>query len=129
MKTITREMLKIYQPLSGMDWMNYRIVRKTDMTVHHIHKKCDGGRLVIPNLALLLPVAHQYLNVIEYKDTNVYAALNKMFKFINQQEHEPTEEQRMIIEYLLQSFEAEHKGEKTSKGKLLIKREYLQRWL
>jgi hypothetical protein len=52
MKQITREMLKIYQPLSNMDWMNYRLVRK-DLTAHHILKKEDGGRLEQCNIALL----------------------------------------------------------------------------
>lgn len=52
MKQITREMLKIYQPLSNMDWMNYRLVRK-DLTAHHILKKEDGGRLEQSNIALL----------------------------------------------------------------------------
>ena len=44
MKQITREMLKIYQPLSNMDWMNYRLVRK-DLTAHHILKKEDATHL------------------------------------------------------------------------------------
>ncbi len=126
-KQITADMLKIYKPISGLDWMNYRIVRKSDMTAHHIHKKEHGGKLEIPNIALLLPHAHQYLNLIECKDMGIYTDLNKIFKIVNQQGYEPDEQQRMIIEYLLQSFEADHKEERSKKGKLLIKTEYLQR--
>lgn len=126
MKEITREMLKIYKPYSNLDWLNYRIIRH-DMTFHHIIKREDGGKRVIENGALLMPIAHQYLHIIEYKDISTYEAINKMFEFINRQRSEPTREQREILEYLLQSFEQEHKYDKGSKGKLLIKRKYLER--
>jgi len=52
MKQITREMLKIYQPLSNMDWMNYRLVRK-DLTFHHIVKRENQGKQEISNGCLL----------------------------------------------------------------------------
>lgn len=75
-----------------------------------------------------MPVSHQYLHLIEYKDIETYIAINKIFKYINQQMYEPTLEQREIIEYLLQEFEVIHKNDKNSKGKTLIQRKYLQRW-
>lgn len=126
MKQITKEMLKIYKPISGLDWMNYKIIRK-DMTAHHIIKKEDGGRLEMSNIALLMPVSHQYLHLIEYKDIETYIAINKLFKMINEQGYEPTKEQREVIEYLLREFERLHKSDKGSKGKTLIQRKYLQR--
>lgn len=128
MKQITKEMLKIYKPLSGLDWMNYRIVRK-DMTAHHIVKKEDGGKLILENIAPLMPVAHQYLHLIECKDIETYIALNKMFSLVNKQGYEPTREQREIVEYLLREFEKVHKKDKNSKGKSLIQYKYLQRGL
>ncbi len=128
MKEITREMLKIYKPISGLDWMNYRIVRR-DMTAHHIIKKENGGKLVIDNVALLMPIAHQYLHIIEYKDIETYVAINKIFKLVNEQGYEPTREQREIIEYLLNEFETIHRKDKSSKGKILIQRKYLNRGL
>lgn len=126
MKKITKEMLKIYKPYSDMDWMNYKIVRN-DMTAHHILKKEHGGNLEISNIAPLRSVSHQYLHLIECKDIDTYIAINKIFKYVNQQLAEPTREQREIIEYLLKEFEKEHKWDKGSKGKLLIKRKYLER--
>ena len=127
---ITSEMLKIYKPYSDLDWMNYHLV-KSNVTFHHIVKKSDSGKRVISNGALIMPVAlaHQYLHLIEYKDIDTYIAINKIFKYVNQQGHEPTMEQREIIEYLLKEFESEHKWDKGSKGKLLIKRKYLEREL
>ena len=122
-------MLKVYKPISGMDWLNYRIVRKDEMTFHHIIKRCDGGKMKMNNGALLLPPSHRYLHLIEFKDIETYVAINKIFKFVNEQRAEPTMEQREILEYLLRQFESEHRWDKGSKGKLLIKREYYQRAL
>ena len=127
MKKITREMLKIYKPISGMDWLNYKIVNKEDMTFHHIKKRCDGGKMKINNGALLLPSSHRFLHLIEFKDIDTYIAINKIFKFVNQQNEEPNLEQRQILDYLLSQFEQDHRWDKGSKGKLLIKREYYQR--
>lgn len=125
-KQITKEMLRIYVPYSGKDWMNYRIVRN-DMTAHHIVKKEHGGLLRIDNIALLMNVSHSYLHLIEYKDLETYNAINKIFKYVNKQGYEPTLEQREIIEYLLSEFERAHKDDRNSKGKRLIKEEYLCR--
>lgn len=126
MKKITSEMLKIYKPYSNMDWLNYKIIR-SDMTAHHIIKKEHGGLLKIDNLAPLRSVSHSYLHIIEFKDIETYNAINKMFKYINQQRYEPTLEQREIIEYFLRQFETEHIRDKNSKGDLLIKNKYLDR--
>lgn len=126
-KQETAEMLRIYKPLSGLDWMNYKLIRK-EMTAHHIIKREHGGRLELNNIAPLMPVSHQYLHLIECKDIEIYIAINKMFKIINSQKKEPTMEQRLIIECLLKEFEDEHRWDKGSKGKLLIKRKYLERW-
>ena len=127
MANITKEMLHLYKPISNLDWMNYKLIKK-DVTYHHIIKKEDGGKKTIDNGALLIPVAHQYLHLIECKDIETYFAINKIFKYINQQKYEPTLEQREIIEYLLQEFEKVHKNDKNSKGKKLIQYKYLQRW-
>lgn len=125
---VKKEMLKIYKPISNLDWMNYKLI-KMDITFHHIVKREHGGKKEISNGALLMPVAHQYLHIIEYKDIETYNAINKIFKYINNQQYEPTREQREIIEYLLKQFEYEHIEDKTSRGKNLIKYKYLERSL
>ena len=128
MKKIKKEMLQIYKPYSHLDWLNYKLVKK-DVTLHHIIKRENNGLLEISNLALIMPSGHQYLHIIECKDLDTYIAINKILKLINNQEAEPTRNQREIIEYLLQEFEYKHKEDKNSKGKLLIKREYTERSL
>lgn len=126
MKQITKEMLRIYKPVSNLDWMNYKLVKK-QLTFHHIVKRVEGGKQEISNGALIMPIPHQYLHIIEYKDWKTYKHINDLFRIINDQQFEPTQEQREIIEYLLSEFEEKHKDDKTSKGKKLIKLEYLER--
>lgn len=128
MKKITRDMLKIYKPYSGMDWMNYRLVKK-DMTAHHIIKRCDGGKMEMDNIALLMPVSHEYLHLIECIDKTTYNLINRLFKQFIEQYQEPNSDQRQIVEYILRDFESAYKDRTNSKGKLLIKSEYLKRCL
>ena len=127
MNKITRIMLKIYKPVSGLDWLNYKITRKKDLTFHHILKKIDGGTYDITNGAILMPTPHHYLHIIESVDFETYQAINRMFKIINMQCYEPNNEQRDVIEHLLRTFEKRHGFDKTSKGKRLIKYEFTQR--
>lgn len=127
MKKVVQDMLKIYKPYSSLDWMNYKLVKK-NVTFHHIQKRCDGGRLEINNGGLLMPNSHAYLHLIEFLDLDTYLSLNEIFKDVNSQGYEPEYEQRLIIESLLSSFESVHRWDKGSKGKLLVKRKYLERW-
>lgn len=127
MRSIAKEMLKIYKPFSDLDWMNYKLIKR-DITYHHILKKSDGGKMEINNGALLMPDSHAYLHLIESIDINMYILLNKIFKDINNQGYEPELYQRYIIENILLEFESNHKWDKGYKGKLLIKRKYLERW-
>lgn len=106
--------------------MNYKLVRK-DVTAHHIVKREDGGKLEESNIALLMPIAHQYLHIIECKDIETYNAINKVLKYVNEQGYEPTGEQRDIIEYMLKEFEEVHEKDKNARGKALIRMAYKQR--
>lgn len=128
MKHIVREMLKIYVPESGLDWMNYKIVRD-NVAFHHIIKKAEGGKRRIENGAILQAnTSHPYLHLIEYVDIDTYIELNSIFKIVNMQGKEPTLMQRGVIEDLLLRFEEEHRWDKGRDGELLIKRKYLKRW-
>lgn len=128
MNKTTIEMLKIYKPYSNLDWLNYKLVRE-QATFHHIEKREEGGKQIITNGAILMPIPHQYLHIIEYKDIKTYTTINKMFKIINNQRYEPTRDQREIMECLLQDFEYHHSDDRNAKGKLLIKDEYRKRYL
>lgn len=125
MKNITKQMIKIYN-LDKFCFMGYTLDRNA--TFHHIVKKERGGKEVIENGAVLNKTAHEYLHIIEYKDIGTYIAINKILKIINEQRDRPTVEQLEIISKILSMFEEEHKEEKTSKGKRLIKHQYLDRF-
>jgi hypothetical protein len=127
MKEVTRELIRIYKPMD-LDWMNYRITRQNPLSYHHIIKKEHGGGYTLDNGALLTTTGHQYLHIIECKELKLYEMLNKMFEIINKQRHAPTEEQRQIIEYLLNEFYELHKHDKNSKGKTLIKYDFTKRF-
>lgn len=126
MDRVKREMLRIYEPISNLDWMNYKLSRK-DITFHHIQKRCDSGKRTMENGALLMPVAHEYLHLIEFCDIETYELINNLFRVVNEQQYEPTYEQRLAMEYLLREFESVHRWDKGRKGKLLLQRKYLKR--
>ena len=115
MKQIKKEMLKIYKPISNLDWMNYKLVKK-DITFHHIVKAENKGKRVIENGALLMPVSHQYLHLIENMELQTFEELNKILKEINTQQREPYQCQREDIEGILQDFEDKHRWEKNKEG-------------
>ena len=125
MKNITKQMIKIYKP-NGICWLGYRIT-KDNANFHHLIKKENGGEQTINNGAILSEVGHRYLHIIESKEIHLYLAINEVLKIINKQGYAPTEEQYRIINRLLLSFEEEHIKDKTSKNKLLIKYQYLDR--
>ena len=125
MKPITKEMIKIYN-LDKLCFMGYTLDKTASF--HHIVKKENGGKEIIENGAVLNKTAHEYLHIIEYKDIGTYIAINKILKIINEQRDKPTTEQLEIISKILSMFEEEHKEEKTSKGKRLIKHQYLDRF-
>lgn len=125
MRDITKRMIKIYN-LDKLCFMGYTLDKTASF--HHIVKREDGGKEVIENGAVLNKNAHEYLHIIEYKDIGTYIAINKILKIINEQRDRPTTEQLEIISKILSMFEEEHKEDKTSKGKRLIKHQYLDRF-
>ena len=77
-------MLQIYKPLElGVDWMNYKIVRVNDLTYHHILEKRHGGKRTLQNGAILVRVAHDYLNYLDRYYHKYYNDLNGLFKELN----------------------------------------------
>ena len=125
MRDITKRMIKIYN-LDKLCFMGYTLDKTASF--HHIVKREDGGKEVIENGAVLNKTAHEYLHIIEYKDIGTYIAINKILKIINEQRDRPTVEQLEIISKMLSMFEEEHRYDKTSKGKRLIKHQYLERY-
>ncbi len=127
MDFVTRELITIYKPLD-LDWLNFKITRENPITYHHIDKREFGGKKTIDNGALLTRTSHQYLHLIESKEDKLYYAINQLLKLINKQKTPPTQEQRQIMDFLLDEFYKEHYNDKNAKGKPLIKEKYLKRY-
>ena len=127
MKNVTRELIKMYGPVD-LDWMNYRVTTQNALTFHHIQKREEGGKETLDNGALLTIIGHRYLHIIEYKEIKIYITLTKMFELINKQKHAPTQEQREIIDYLLNEFYSLHKEDKNARGRTLIKHDFTERF-
>ena len=125
MDYVTKELITIYKP-NGIDWMNFKITRENPITYHHIEKRELGGVKTLENGAILTKNSHQYLHLIECKEDKLYYAINKLLKLINIQKTPPTQDQRQIMDYLLNEFYEAHKYDKNAKGKPLIKERYLR---
>lgn len=115
--------------MSNIDWMGYELKKGNIFNYHHIIKKEHGGLLTINNGAILCggTSSHQYLHIIEYKDFELYVYLNNILQNINSQREMPSRQQLLAIDSILRQFEREHSGDRTSKGKVLIKEEYTRR--
>jgi hypothetical protein len=127
MDFVTRELIIIYKPLD-LDWLNFKITRENPITYHHIDKREFGGKKTIDNGALLTRTSHQYLHLIESKEDKLYYAINQLLKLINKQKTPPTQEQRQIMDFLLDEFYKAHEHDKNAKGEPLIKEKYLKRY-
>lgn len=125
MKDILKIMVNEYN-LKGIDFMGYHLERKNPYTYHHIVKRCHGGGKTLENGAVLTKIAHEYLHIVESREWKLYVELNMVLKEINEQHYRPTERQLLAIDYMLSMFEKEHEEDKTSKGKILIKRQYIE---
>lgn len=124
MREITKDLIKNFH-LKKYDFMGYHLI-KDKCTYHHIIKKCNNGEMSIENGAPLMPLNHQYLHIIESYEHYMYEFINKVFINIHNRGEILTSDYRLISE-VLHEFEDIHKNDRTSKGKILIKRELFKR--
>lgn len=124
MKEITRLLIDSYN-MKKIDMMGYYF-NKNNASFHHlIIPRRNGGRESFENGAVLNgKTSHPYLHIIESVDPDV-------FDFITMEMIEEKylcrvdEENIRNIDDALRSFEKEHSGDRTSKGKILIKPEFV----
>lgn len=126
MRKILNLMTNLYN-LNGIDFLGYKVSKSNPYTFHHLIKKCEGGKETIQNGAILTRNSHQYLHIIESRDLETYIQLNNILKQINEQGFAPLKRQILAADYILRLFENEHFQDKTSNGKVLIRKEFLKR--
>ena len=75
------EIIVIYETYV-IDWLSYQITKRNKLTLHHVEKEADGGKLSINNAAPLTIRGHQGLNKCESRDFILYSEINDFFKKI-----------------------------------------------
>lgn len=133
MKDVTRDMIKTYKINKlKYDFMGYTFNRYDELSFHHliIPKKdsfqmgIGDGYLQWNGSILKQNTSHDYLHIIERIDREIFLAITDAMVRENQLGKLDLQELKRI-RMLLEYFEKEHMGERTKKGKLLIKRSYI----
>lgn len=125
MKSITRLMIEEYG-IKGRDFMGYEM-RKSEASFHHlIVPRRRNGKETKENGAILNGrTSHPYLHVIENIDEDMFLAITS--EMIDENIMGRLDEGCIRrIHDILECFEKEYSGLRTSKGKILIKPEYIE---
>ena len=128
MKEITREMIKTFKLNKlGYDQMGYIFNNTKQLSYHHmIIANKDGGLMTFENGAILRQnTSHDYLHCINLVDSEIFYLITSELIDENIKRKVDIENLRKIRDLLLY-FEREHDHDYTKKGKLLIKREYVE---
>lgn len=129
MKEITKLMIREFKIKEvGFDFMGYKLQKGGIYTAHHlIIPARNGGKLTRQNTSILCgESAHPYLHLIENKDYDMFCYITSEMIDMNIKGYLDPQNIRYIHEVLTQ-FEREHCSDRTRKGKILIKDEYLRR--
>ena len=135
MKEITKLMIKKYELMKlGYDFMGYDIINKNNLSFHQLiipHRDCKAmglgeGYLEWNGAILNQNTSHNYLHLIEAKDYDMFLAITSELIDENVKGHLDIDNLRRIHD-ILECFEREHSNDRSKKGKVLIKQEYMRR--
>ncbi len=129
MKEITKLMIEEFKLKElGMDFMGFHLNKGDIYTFHHlIVPNRENGPIARWNGSVLCgKSSHPYLHVIENKDVDMFCYITSEMIDMNVKGYLDIENIRNIHDVLNQ-FEREHCGDRTRKGKILIKEEYTRR--
>ena len=127
MKEITKEMIKLYHLKKlGFDFLGYTFNRCNELSYHHnIVAKRNGGLETIENGAILVrDTSHDYIHLIENIDEEIFFLITSEMIDENLKGRIDMENLKRIRNLLLY-FEKEHDRDRSKKGKLLIKSDYI----
>ena len=118
----------------GHDFMGFSFKRPEEISFHHLivaKRHCaemglGNGEYVWNGSLLVRNTGHDYAHIIERIDPDVFYTLTSEMVDMNVKGYLDPENLRYIDDILC-SFEREHCGERTKKGKMLIKEEYTRR--
>lgn len=135
MKEIKKEMIKDFEINKlKFDFMGYTFNNTKELSFHHLiipRRYCEfynigDGFYKWNGTILNQNTSHDYLHIIERLDYDLFLAITSELIDENLKGKIDIENLKKIRELLL-IFEKEHKYDKTKKGNVLIKREFLYR--
>ena len=129
MREVTKLMINEFKIKQlGYDFMGYSLQRGDIYTFHHlIIPNRHGGPYARWNGAVLCGrTSHPYLHLIEAKDYDMFCYLTSEMIDENVKGYLDSNNLKSIDD-LLTCFEREHCSDRSKKGKLLIKEEYVMR--
>lgn len=123
MKDITKVIMEEYR-LNGIDFMGYTLKRPS---YHHliIPRRC-GGKETMENGAILDgKTSHPYLHIVEGRDYEKFLSITS--EIVDEKIKGHLDKKNLDrIDDILNCFEREHSGDTTSKGKPIIKEEFVE---
>lgn len=135
MREITEQMINDFKIMKiGIDFMGYKLDRKESLSFHHLiipHRDCKlfglgEGYLYWNGAILVQKTSHDYLHLIESKDYDIFLAITNEMIEENTKGYLDITNLRYIND-CLSLFEREHCSDRSKKGKLLIKEDYIRR--
>ena len=135
MRNITKAMIKTYDTKhKGYDLTGHALQKNDIYTFHHLivpHRECKKrglgeGYLEWNGSILCGNTSHPYLHLIEAKDYEIFLAITSEMIDENIKGYLDPKNIRYIDD-CLSTFEREHSSDRSRKGKILIKEEYLRR--
>jgi len=128
MKDITYEMVRDFRIKElGYDFMGYYRQPKDLYTYHHtITPKRYGGKETYENGSILFSTPHSYLHRIEDHELEAFYYITYELVAMNTKGYLDPVNIRRIHE-VLRWFESHYGEEMTGKGKVLVKKKYLNR--
>lgn len=133
MREVTKIMIRDFKIMKlGIDFMGYKVDRKESLSFHHLivpHRSCKEyglgeGYLYWNGAILMQKTSHEYLHLIEQKDLDVFNYITSEMLDMNMLGR-LDEKNLKNIDEVLKSFEREYSYVKGSKGKYLIKEDYI----
>ena len=116
----------------GYDFMGYSVDRKSSLSFHHLivpKRDCKklglGDGYVYWNGAILVQsTSHEYLHIIEQYDRSLFEEITLQMIYQKMKGH-LDKENLLEIRQMLEEFERGHSDLYTTKGKKLVKDEYI----
>lgn len=134
MREVTNLMIRDFKIMQlGYDFLGYKVSRKKDLSFHHLiipHRESRAygigeGYLYWNGAILVQDTSHDYAHIIEKIDPEIFLGITSEMIDQNIKGHLDVENLRQIRS-MLEYFEREHCSDRSKKGKLLIKEEYIR---